>query len=225
MSEPTTSSSSLRRTTCLVAVLAFLVVIGAGVLGYPRIARRVWVLRNVDPSVRGRWLAIQEKLDAGGAWGTDEQACRMARAYLIPRSGEPTCEACVVELIRGSDGKTKQILVFVRAAGPGSEAYQYLGRLMWFVVGSDDPEATYDVKNLEIYIELHADGRLASQDLERVVHMEKMPGGAPDLRVTTSYQGTSDKSLSIERMNAFHRLGSPDPVFLPADAAPVGSRG
>jgi hypothetical protein len=217
MSDPATSSRSLRRATWLVGALAALVAIAGGVLGYPRIARRVWILRNVDASVRNRYLAIQEKLDAGGAWGTDDEACRIARACLASVREPPACEACVVELLRGGDGKVAKVLIYVReAAGrsPIVSAARY-----WYPASNTLVESdASDVTNVELTTELRENGRLVVLHRLTIDRWFKKRGGGGKV---------SEKGLtaSVELMNDFHRLGSPDPVFLPADAAPVGSRG
>jgi hypothetical protein len=217
-------SRSLRRTTWLVAVLAALVVIAGGVLGYPRIARRVWVLRNVDPAVRNRYLAIQEKLDAGGAWGTDEEACRFAHAFLVPAhpfllpvKDESVCDACVVEIVRGANGG-KIVQIYAREANSSPIiGMRYRDRVGDLIVGTSDPDGKWEVNDFTLYIEFRRDGRLESQYFEAIRHWWKRYVGR-------GYEGSSDSSRSIERMNIEHRLASPDPVFLPADAAPVGSR-
>jgi hypothetical protein len=218
MSEPATSSSSLRRTTWLVAVLACLVVIAAAVLGYPRIARHVWILRNVDTSVRNRYLAIQEKLDAGGAWGTDEEACRIARVCIASVREPPACEACVVELVRAGDGTVAKVLIYVRQADRSAilDAARYWDPAQSGLVGSDAD--TFDVRNVELTTELRENGRLVVLHRHTIDRWWKKPGG--------SGMDASEKGLSasVKMMNDFHRLGSPDPVFLSADVASIDSR-
>jgi hypothetical protein len=140
----------------------------------------------------------------------------MARACLASVN-DPACEACVVELVRGDDGNVAKVLIYVRQErSPILSVTRYWDPAQRGLVGIDAD--TFDVRNVDFTTELRENGRLVVLHRHTIDRWWKKRGG--------SGEEASEKGLtaSVEMMNTFHRLGSPDPVFLPADAAPVGSR-